>query len=549
MNAGNMYDYEEDVQNFQWNVPEYFNFSSDVIDKWAETDGDRCALWYTSGNHHHIKFTFKELSMASQKAANAMESLDVTKALCILPKVPEWWLLNIGTIRANVILIPGTTQLQAKDIEGRLRSSGADCIIADPETALKVDQLDSSLLQLKKKILVGGEMFGWLSWKQLYKSSESTHLAVNTHKNDICQIFFTSGTTGAPKMVPHTHTSYGFCHHTTGKYWLDLTKEDVMWTISDTGWGKSAWSTVFSPWSHGSTVFIHSMLSFTAASVLECLAHHPISVLCAPPTLYRAMVQEDLTLWHFPKLRHCVSGGEPLNQEVIDKWEKATGIVIKEGYGQTETTLLIGGFKKMSKGVKQGSIGKAGPGYDVRIVNTIGDEVPRGKLGNIGVRYRPQRPPGLFKGYIGDDQANAKTFVGDFYLTGDRGYQDEDGYFWFFSRADDVIISAGYRIGPFDVESALIEHPAVLESAVVPSPDALRGQIVKAFIVLTEKYQDVTGNDKKEKDLKTELQTHVMKTTAPYNYPRKIDFVKSLPKTVSGKIRRAELRKMEAMKE
>eukprot|EP00092_Neocalanus_flemingeri_P075264 GFUD01093221.1.p1 GENE.GFUD01093221.1~~GFUD01093221.1.p1 ORF type:complete len:605 (-),score=142.61 GFUD01093221.1:28-1842(-) len=554
---GNDFSYEEVVKNFKWEVPEYFNFSRDVIDKFAETDGDRIALWFTSKEpDNELKLSFQQLSVASQKAANAIASLEVKKAVCILPKVPDWWLLNLATIRANVVLLPGTTQLQEKDIEGRLVSSKADCIIADPETAWKVDQLDKSLFSLKAKIIVGGKRDGWLSWDQLYESSESIHEAANTHKDDIMQIYFTSGTTGKPKMVPHTHSSYGYCHYPMGKYWLDLTKEDIMWNISDTGWAKSAWSTVFGPWSQGSTVFIHGMPRFTTTEVLDTLAEYPVSVLCAPPTLYRSLVQEDVKKWKLMNLRHCVSAGEPLNEEVIYNWEEATGLVIKEGYGQTETTLLLGTFKKMSKWVKPGSIGKVAPGYDVRIVNNMGKEIPRGEQGNIGVRCKPEMPPGLFKplwssqsralllsqGYCEDAQATANSFCGDFYLTGDRGVQDEDGYFWFFSRVDDLIISSGYRIGPFEVESALIEHEAVLESAVVPSPDVERGQVVKAFIVLSEKYKNVKGDELKEKELIEELQTHVKSTTAPYKYPRKIEFVTSLPKTVSGKIRRTELR-------
>jgi len=546
--VGNDFSYEDVVKNFKWDVPEFFNFSKDVIDKFAETDGDRLALWYTTSKpEQELKLSFKDLSKASQKAANAIASLEVKKAICILPKIPDWWLFNIATIRAGVVLLPGTTQLQEKDIAGRLISSNADCIIADPETAWKVDQLDQKLFKLKAKIIVGGERSGWLSWDKLYESSGSTHEAVRTHKDDIMQIYFTSGTTGKPKMVPHTHSSYGYCHYPMGKYWLDLTKDDLMWNISDTGWAKSAWSTVFGPWSQGSTVFIHGMPRFTPTEVLDTLEEFPVSVLCAPPTLYRGLVQEDLKKWKFKSLRHCVSAGEPLNEEVIYNWEEATGLVVKEGYGQTETTLLLGTFKKMSKWVKPGSIGKVAPGYDVRIVNNMGKEVPRGEQGNIGVRCKPDMPPGLFKGYCEDPQATANAFCGDFYLTGDRGVQDEDGYFWFFSRFDDLIISSGYRIGPFEVESALIEHDAVQESAVVSSPDVERGQVVKAFIVLSEKYKDVLGNEKKEKDLIENLQTHVKNTTAPYKYPRKIEFVKSLPKTVSGKIRRTELRMKETM--
>jgi len=543
------------VRSFKWEVPEYFNFSRDVIDKFAAENGSGLALWHVSGaggdgaEPLQTTWTFSELSSASQRAATVLEGLGVQRAVCILPKVPEWWLINLGTIRAGCVLLPGTTQLTARDIEGRLLSSKADAIICDPSTAAKVDRLNMVHKDLKTRIVVGGRAAswlapGWVDWDELYLQAEEGHVAVNSHKDDIMQIFFTSGTTGRPKMVPHTHSSYGHCHWPMGRYWLDLTQEDIMWNISDTGWAKSAWA-FFGPWSQGATVFVNGMERFTPKEVLDTLAEFPVSVLCAPPTMYRGLVQEDLSQWKFKNLRHCVSAGEPLNEEVIYNWEEATGLVVKEGYGQTETTLLLGTFKKMSKWVKPGSIGKVAPGYDARIVNNMGKEVARGEQGNIGVRCKPEMPPGLFQGYCEDLQGTANCFAGDFYLTGDRGVQDEDGYFWFFSRTDDLIISSGYRIGPFEVESALIEHDAVLESGVVPSPDVERGQVVKAFIVLSEKYKDVRGDPEAEEKLIAELQEHVKATTAPYKYPRKIEFVTTLPKTVSGKIRRTELRMKE----
>jgi len=400
---------------------------------------------------------------------------------------------------------------------------------------------------VKTKIMVGGEKeeTGWLSWEALMESSSDTFPVVRSDKDDVMQIFYTSGTTEAPKMVLHTHSSYGYCHQVTGHYWLDLTKEDVIWSISDPGWAMGSWTTLFGPWSQGSTVFIHGMKRFRPEDVLDTLQNFPISVLCAPASLYRSMVQHDLRNWNFSSLRHCVSAGEPLEPETIFNWEEGTHHMIKQGYGQTESTLLIGNFKKMNKWIKPGSMGKAAPGYDVRIVNNMGNEVARGEQGNIGVRVKPDMPPGLFKGYLEDVVGTANCFVGDYYLTGDRGVQDEDGYFWYFSRHDELIISSGYRIGPFEVESALIEHEAVKESAVVPSPDVTRGQVVKAFIVLSDKYRNVLDDAEKEEELKEELQEHVIYHLDAYKYPRKLEFVERLPKTVSGKIKRNELKSKE----
>ena len=548
--VGNQYNYEDLYRDFKWNVPDYFNFTGDVIEKFASETGDKLSLWHVNDNNSEIRYTYRELAEASAKGANVFKTLGVKSALCILPRVPEWWIINLATIRQDVVLIPGTTQLQEKDILARLKLSNADCIIADKEIAEKVEKVAGEV-KIKTKILVGdGNMIhdGWIGWTDIFESLDAVHQPVKTHKDAISQIFFTSGTVGAPKMVPHTHTSYAYCHYVTGKYWLDLTRDDVHWNISDPGWGKSAWSSLFGPLSQGCTVFVHGMPRYLAKPVLETLANYPITTLCAPPTLYRSLLQEDIKAHAITSLRHCCSAGEPVNEEVIYNWEEAVGIVIKEGYGQTETTLLCGTFKKMNKWMKPGSMGKPAPGYDVRVVNNMGIEVARGEQGNLAVKIRPDFPPGLFKGYLNDMEGTSVAFIGDYYLTGDRARQDEDGYLWFESRTDDLIISSGYRIGPFEVESALFEHPSVAESAVVSSPDVARGQVVKAFVVLTKQYQHVKGDPVKQSELKEELQNHVKNTTAPYKYPRKIEFVSSLPKTVSGKIRRTELRERELLK-
>jgi acetyl-CoA synthetase/medium-chain acyl-CoA synthetase len=345
-------------------------------------------------------------------------------------------------------------------------------------------------------------------------------------------------------MVLHTHASYPIGHTITGKYWLDLHEGDVLWNLSETGWAKFSWSNFFGPWIMGATVFIQDARGkFNAVETLEVLHNYPITVLCAPPTAYRMLVLDEPLAYlqtHPPKaLRHCVGAGEPLNPEVIRAWEQQTGMTIRDGYGQTETVLLCGNFPTLS--VKPGSMGKPSPGFEIGIIDHEGNQLPAGQEGDIAVRVKPERPIWIFKEYWRNPDATQACLRGDWYITGDRAYQDEEGYFWFVGRADDVIISAGYRIGPFEVESALKEHPAVAESAVVASPDEMRGEIVKAYVILAPGYSPTP-------ELASELQAYVKQVTAPYKYPREIEFVESLPKTISGKIRRVELREMERNK-
>lgn len=336
-------------------------------------------------------------------------------------------------------------------------------------------------------------------------------------------------------MTIHTQASNGIAHTTTGRYWLDQQPGDLHWNISDTGWAKAAWSSYFGPFICGSCIFVDEA-DFNPLRTLELLARLPITTMCGAPTIYRMLVQQDLSAYDLSSLRHCVAAGEPLNPEVIERWKSATGVTVLDGYGQTETVLLCGNFQCME--TKPGSMGKPAPSIDLAIIDDQGNEVPPNQEGDIALRVKPNRPLGLFKEYRDAAELTAATFREDWYITGDRAYIDDDGYFWFVGRADDVILSAAYRIGPFEVESALLEHPAVAESAVISSPDETRGEIVKALIVLAEGSE---GDDA----LILELQNHVKSVTAPYKYPRKIEFVSALPKTVSGKIKRKELRDKE----
>ncbi|XP_057172562.1 acyl-coenzyme A synthetase ACSM3, mitochondrial-like [Ursus arctos] len=417
----------------------------------------------------------------------------------ILPSRHRFFSAPLGTV-----LIPGTTQLTQKDILYRLQSSKAKCIITNEVLAPAVDAVAPKCDNLRSKLIVSQNPKDGCGNLKMMKHASDNHTCVKTKHDEMMAIYFTSGTSGSPKMTGHTHSSFGLGLSVNGRYWLDLTPSDVMWNTSDTGWAKSAWSSVFSPWIQGACVFAHYLPRFEPTSILQTLSKFPITVFCSAPTAYRMLIQNDMTSYKFKSLKHCVSAGEPINPEVTEQWRKRTGLDIYEGYGQTETVLICGNFKGMK--IKPGSMGKPSPAFDVKDNPT----------------------------------KTASTLRGNFYITGDRGYMDEDGYFWFVARSDDIILSSGYRIGPFEVESALIEHPAVVEAAVVSSPDPIRGEVVKAFIVLTPDYK---SHDQEQ--LKKEIQEHVKKTTAPYKYPRKVEFVQELPKTISGKIKRNELRKKE----
>jgi len=547
----NMTDYEAERRSFQLDVPEYFNFAADVIDKLAQNP-EKLAMFWVGQDGERRQLTFAHFAEYSSRAANAFASLGISKGdpvLVMLPRIPEWWETILGLMRLGAIPIPCTTLLTPNDIQFRSKVSEARAFITDQEGAAKFDQVRVECPSVKYTILVdtnantaGRE--NWTTYHQIVSEASPEFTGQKTRSDDPCLVYFTSGTVGYPKMVLHTHASYPIGHTITGKYWLDLHENDLFWNLSETGWAKFSWSNLFGPWVMGATMFMQDARGrFSAIETLEMLHNYPITTLCAPPTAYRMMVLDEPMAYlkaNPPKaLRYCVGAGEPLNPEVIKVWEEETGMTIRDGYGQTETVLLCGNFPPIK--VKPGSMGKPSPGFEVSVIDHEGAELPPNKEGDIAVRVKPQRPTWMFREYWRDPDASSACIRGDWYITGDRAYKDEDGYFWFVGRADDVINSAGYRIGPFEVESALKEHPAVAESAVVASPDEMRGEIVKAFVTLAPGY---TASP----ELASELQEHVKKVTAPYKYPREIEFVESLPKTISGKIRRVELREMEQQK-
>ncbi|RMF07657.1 MAG: acyl-CoA synthetase [Alphaproteobacteria bacterium] len=536
------YDYDAIRRDFAWPRPERYNFAREVIDRWADRDGSHKALLWTDDSGRLETRTFADIAEASRRTANVLRSGGVKRGdtvIVILGRQIAWWESVTACLRMGAVVSPGTTQLSAKDISYRINAAAATAVITEPAIAEKVDRVAGECPTLGLKVVVDGERDGWVSYEDAVASASSDFDTVDTAADEEALCYFTSGTTGYPKMTIHSH-SYALGHETTGRYWLDLGPDDLHWNISDTGWAKAAWSSYFAPWLMGACLFVHHTSGFDPKATLEMFAKFPITVMCGAPTIYRMFVLQDLGQYTFPHLRHCVGAGEPLNPEVIAKWKRATGLTIRDGYGQTETVLLCGSFPFIP--ARPGSMGKPAPGIDLDVVDDDGKPVPVGEEGNIAVRVKPEPPQGLFKGYKGEPERTASCFVGDWYFTGDKATKDEDGYFWFKSRADDVILSSGYRIGPFEVESALIEHPAVAESAVVSSPDETRGEVVKAFVVLAPGY-------KPSDELVRELQEHVKTVTAPYKYPRKVEFLDSLPKTVSGKIRRVELRQKEWGKE
>lgn len=539
----NMQEYEK-MREFELHIPEYFNFCTDVIGGWAKKDPNKVALVAVDRNGKAKKYTFADIYKASCKFANVLLNFGAKKGdivFIMLPRIPEWYACMLGSIKIGAIPAPATTMCTPTDIEYRINRSGAKIVITDEENAEKIDRIKKRCPSLEKMILIGRDRAGWISYAREMQNASAKAASVRTKSTDNMLLFFTSGTTGKPKMVMHTQ-QYALAHEITARFWQDLKPNDIHWTISDPGWAKAAWGKLFGQWIIGCTVFLPDLRGkFDPKIVPELIQKYNVTTFCAPPTVYRLLILLNLEDYDLGSLRHCVAAGEPLNPEVIAEFKRKTGLLIYDGYGQTETVNLIANYRCMP--VKLGSMGLPAPGFDVVIVDENGRELPPRVEGQIALRVLQgkERPPGLFTGYFHDPEKTAKVFKEGLYLTGDKAYRDEDGYFWFVGRADDIIISAGYRIGPFEVESALLEHPAVAESAVIGAPHKLRGEIVKAFIVLAPGY-------KPSAKLIKELQDHVKRTTAPYKYPREIQFVSALPKTISGKIKRHELREMEKKK-
>jgi len=527
--------YRRAVESFQWELPAAFNFGHDVVDRFA-AEPDRPAVIWRSAAGESRRLTFGEIAAGSNRVAHLMRSLEIapgTPVIVMLPRVPEWQIVIVGALKAGLLVIPSSAILRPKDIAYRVDHSGAVAVIAAAESTDAVDRVRAELVSVKHFLCLnqrGGSVpDGWTDLSDALASMPDDASAGHpTRATDPALVYYTSGTTGPPKAVLHDH-GYTWTQRYTSKFWHGVRPGERLWTTSDTGWAKAAYGVIFGPWSWGAEVVLYQG-RFEARAEIDFLSDIDPHVFCAPPTEYRMLVKEDLSRLSTSNLRECVSAGEPLNPEVIRAWHDATGITIRDGYGQTETILLVGNL--VGTPVRPGSMGLPMPGHRVDVIGEDGQALPPHEVGDIALHGAP---PSLFRGYWKDDAASARCRRGDWYLTGDRAYRDEDGFFWFVGRDDDVIISAGYRIGPFEVESALIEHPSVVEAAAVAAPDPDRGSIVKAYVVLRE---GTVGDD----SLARALQEHVKAITAPYKYPRAIEFVTSLPKTVSGKIRRVELR-------
>lgn len=528
-------------KNFKINVPENFNFAYEVVDGWAKVSPDKVALCWTNDKGEHIDFTFADMKRETDKTASYFQSLGIGKGdmvMLILKRRYEFWFSIIALHKIGAVVIPATHLLTKKDIVYRANAAGIKAIVADGEEVILKHISDSMAdsPSIEKVISVGPLVPE--GWEDLHKGIDSAAPFVKPeHPNtndDISLMYFTSGTTGNPKMVAHKFT-YPLGHIVTGKYWHNLNEDSLHLTVADTGWGKAVWGKLYGQWFSGATVFVYDHEKFTPADMLKMIEKYRITSFCAPPTIFRFMIKEDLHKYDLSSLKYCTIAGEALNPAVYETFKEATGIKLMEGFGQTETTVTIATFPWMEP--KPGSMGVPNPAYDMDLITADGRKAEEGEQGEIVIHTDKRMPVGLFKEYYRDPEKTKEAFHDNIYHTGDLAWRDEDGYYWFVGRTDDVIKSSGYRIGPFEVESALMTHPAVVECAITGVPDEIRGQVIKATIVLSKEYKDKAGDA-----LIKEIQDHVKRTTAPYKYPRVVEFVDELPKTISGKIRRVEIR-------
>ena len=537
-------DYEDFSKNFHIQVPENFNFTFDCIDELSTMYPDKPALVWCNENGEEKTYTFSELSRLSDAAARFFLSIGIKKGdmvMLILKRRAQYWFSVLGLIKIGAVSIPATHLLTKKDIAYRNEAASIEAIISvDDEHILDTIEKANGLFPVKHLIKIGGKRNGWVSLDDGMKENiTGSDIARTTTNADLMMLYFTSGTTGQPKMVKHSYT-YPLGHITTARYWHDLHPDSLHLSVSDTGWGKASWGKMFGQWLCEAAVFVYDHERFNAQKMLEIVSRYKLTSFCAPPTVFRFMIREDLASYDLSHLESVTTAGEALNPDIFHAFQKATGLIIREAYGQTETTPIA--LTSPYTPSRPGSLGKPSPAYDVLLVKENGEEAAVGEEGEICIRIQPGEVPGIFMGYHNDPAQTNRAWSDGLYHTGDKARFDEDRYLWFIGRVDDMIKSSGYRIGPFEVESVLLEHPAVLECAITGVPDPLRGQIVKASVILSDGYA-------KSDALIKELQEYVKTITAPYKYPRIIDFVTELPKTISGKIQRAVIRNQTATQE
>ena len=538
---------EDFIKHFHVRVPENFNFGYDVVDAWAAEQPDKNALLWTNDRGEHHQYTYAELKEKTDRTASYFQSLGIghgDMVMLILKRHYEFWYAIIALHKLGAVAIPATHLLTKKDIVYRCNAANIKMIVAAGDDVVLQHIIDAMPESPTVERLVSTGPHIPDGFEDFHQGID--HAApfvrpahVNTN-DDISLMYFTSGTTGEPKMVAHDFT-YPLGHIATGSFWHNLHEDSLHLTIADTGWGKAVWGKLYGQMIAGANVFVYDHEKFTPADILEKIHEYHITSLCAPPTIYRFLIREDLTKYDLSSLEYCTTAGEALNSAVYDTFKRLTGIRLMEGFGQTETTLTLATFPWMEP--KPGSMGVPNPQYHIGLLTPDGRPAEDGEQGQIVVYTDQGKPLGLFKEYYRNEQLTREAWHDGIYYTGDVAWRDEDGYYWFVGRADDVIKSSGYRIGPFEVESALMTHPAVVECAITGVPDEIRGQVVKATIVLAKDYKDRAGDA-----LVKELQNHVKRVTAPYKYPRVIEFVDELPKTISGKIRRVEIRQNEAKK-
>lgn len=536
-------DEKGNVVDYKYKYPEHFNFAYDVVDEIAKAEPNRRAMiWCNPEGEEHV-FTYGDLKRYSDKTANMLRAKGIGKGdmvMVVLKRHYQFWFTILALHKLGAVIIPATFLLTKHDIVYRINSASVKAVICtgQGDVAAHFDESAPECPTWQVKLMVNGKRDGWDDFMTEMEKAPEDFERVPTHADDPMILYFSSGTTGNPKMALHPYT-YALGHLATAKYWHNVDPEGIHFTIADTGWGKAVWGKLYGQMFMESCVFVYDFDKFVAADILNKIQQYGITSLCCPPTMFRFFLQEDVKSWDLSKLTYCTIAGEALSPDVFHKWYEATGIKLMEGFGQTETTLLIANLVGMEP--KPGSMGKPIPQYDVMIADEDGEPVQPGVTGEIVVKLDQGKPLGLFDCYYRDEKRTKEAMHDGLYHTGDTAWMDEDGYYWYVGRTDDVIKSSGYRIGPFEIESVLAEHPAVLECAVTGVPDPLRGNVVKATIVLRPGF---TASE----ELKQELQNHVKRETAPYKYPRVVEFVDELPKTVNGKIRRVAIRQNDLRK-